>query len=101
MIVLTGQAMAVARGASGPAGQIELCTGSGPVMVYVDEAGEPVGPPHICPDFALSLILQVAEPDILPQQLDAPRRLATVRADLQNTDLPQPQMMARAPPSMI
>lgn len=101
MVALTGQAMAVARGASGPTGQIELCTGSGPVMVYVDESGAPVGPPHICPDFALSLILVVAEPDMPSHLMDAPRRLAPVRADLQNTELPQPPMMARAPPLKI
>ncbi|MDU9004014.1 hypothetical protein [Sedimentitalea todarodis] len=98
MLALTGQAMAIARGAPGPAGQVELCTGGGPVMVYLDETGAPVGPPHICPDFALSLILQVAEPEMRPQPVDAPYRLATVRADLQNTELPQPPMLARAPP---
>lgn len=98
MVALTGQAMAIARGAPGSTGQVELCTGSGPVMVYVDENGTPVGPPHLCPEFALSLILQVAEPDMLQHHVDAPRRLATVRSDLQNTNLPRPPMLARAPP---
>ncbi|MEO9778098.1 MAG: hypothetical protein ABJH07_04580 [Sedimentitalea sp.] len=98
LVALTGQAMAIARGAPGPAGLVELCTGGGPVMVYVDEDGEPVGAPHLCPEYALSLILQVAEPETQPYRADEPRRLATVRAELQNTELPQPPMLARAPP---
>lgn len=55
VLVLTGQSMAIARGTPGPSGQIELCTGTGPVMVSVDENGQPVGPPHICPDAATAL----------------------------------------------
>jgi hypothetical protein len=54
-LALTGQAMAVARGASGPTGELILCTGAGAVAVQVDENGQPVGPVHICPDCALSL----------------------------------------------
>ncbi len=52
VMVLTSQAMAVARSAAGPSGLIELCTGTGPIMVAVDANGQPVGHPHICPDFA-------------------------------------------------
>lgn len=48
--------MAVARGLPGPAGQMVICTGTGPVMVSVDENGAPTGPAHICPEAALSLI---------------------------------------------
>lgn len=60
ILVVTSQAMAVARGAQGPSGVVELCTGSGPVMVAVDEAGTPVGVPHFCPDGALALLAHVA-----------------------------------------
>lgn len=56
MLALTGQSMAVARGATGPAGQMVLCTGTGPVSVLVDENGQPTGPPHYCPDCVLSLL---------------------------------------------
>jgi hypothetical protein len=101
LIALTGQGMAMARTAPGPMGQVELCTGSGPVMVYLDETGAPVAPPHICPDYALSLILMVVEPDFAPERAIAPRRLQPVRADLQNTALPQPRMVARAPPFSV
>ncbi|MDQ2094778.1 hypothetical protein [Rhodalgimonas zhirmunskyi] len=55
VLALTGQSMAVMRGMPGAAGEIVLCTGTGPLTVQVDENGQPVGPAHICPDCALSL----------------------------------------------
>lgn len=56
LLALTGQSMAVARGTTGPAGQMVLCTGTGPVSILVDENGQPTGPPHYCPDCVLSLL---------------------------------------------
>ena len=56
MLVVTSLSMAVARGAPGPAGQLVICTGSGPVMINVDAEGQPTGAAHICPEAALSLI---------------------------------------------
>ncbi len=56
MLAFTAQSMAVARGMPGPDGTLVICTGSGPVMIYLDADGHPVKPPHICPDAALSLI---------------------------------------------
>jgi len=60
MIALTSGAMAIARGQSGAAGSIVLCTGTGPISVLVDGDGQPIGPVHICPDCALSLFAAVA-----------------------------------------
>ena len=56
MLALTSGAMAVARGQTMAAGTIVLCTGTGPLAVSVDADGQPVGPAHICPDCALSLL---------------------------------------------
>jgi hypothetical protein len=63
VIALTAQSVAVARTMPDAAGQMVLCTGTGPLMVYFDEHGEPTAPPQLCPDYALSLIvaLDVAE----------------------------------------
>ncbi|WP_417678990.1 hypothetical protein [Pseudodonghicola sp.] len=69
VMALTSQSMAIARGAAGVAGQIELCTGTGPLTVYVDETGKPTGPPHICPDFALHFLAFVTPPAIAPVPL--------------------------------
>ncbi|AJE45581.1 hypothetical protein [Celeribacter indicus] len=57
LLIVTSQSMAVARGTMrDPAGAMILCTGSGPTMVYVDESGRPMGPRHICPEAALSIL---------------------------------------------
>lgn len=57
VIALTAQSAALARTMPDAAGQMVLCTGTGPVMVYFDEDGAPTAAPHLCPDCALSLIL--------------------------------------------
>lgn len=56
LLVVTGQAAAVARGMPAAQGQITICSGTGPVMIHVDARGVPTAPPHLCPDAALSLI---------------------------------------------
>ncbi|MEN8893921.1 hypothetical protein [Planktotalea arctica] len=68
LIALTAQSAALARTMPDAAGQIVLCTGNGPLMVYVDEEGQPTEPPHLCPDYALSLIvaLDVVISDFAP-----------------------------------
>lgn len=63
VLLATGGVMAVARGQAMVAGQIVLCSGTGPVTVNVDATGEPVGPVHICPDCALSLLAAIPLPD--------------------------------------
>lgn len=66
VLVLTGHSMAIARGMPMAMGAIELCTGAeGPVMMPVDAEGNPTGPPHICPEFSLSLLNAVAVPEIV------------------------------------
>jgi len=98
LLVLTGQSMAIARGASGPAGEMVLCTGTGPVLVYVDENGAPTKPSQYCPDCALSLLVAMPAPD-MDQLLVAVR---SVELPLQPVALMRPQSLlratARAPP---
>lgn len=60
MIALTGLGVASSRGIDKIAGQMVLCTGSGPVVVYMDKDGQPTQAPHYCPEFALSLLSAVA-----------------------------------------
>jgi hypothetical protein len=58
ILALTSQSMAVARGANAATGQIVLCTGAGPVAVYVDATGAPTRTPRICPDSALNILFE-------------------------------------------
>lgn len=57
LVAISAQAAAIAHAAPAPSGRMEICAGTGPVMVYVDDTGQPVGDPVYCPDFAASLIL--------------------------------------------
>ena len=59
-LLLTGHSAAASRFARDATGQVILCTGTGPVTVYVDENGEPTGTPHICPD-CINHILDLAQ----------------------------------------
>ena len=98
LLVVTGQALAVARGAPLPAGQVELCTGSGPVMVLLDSHGQPIDAPHYCPEGVLALLLAVALPMPDPRPSPVSRRLdAPVPAPGRPLGL-APAPRARAPP---
>lgn len=61
IIALTAQSGAVARMMPDATGQIVICTGSGPMMVYTDENGEPTSAPHVCPDCTMSLIVALTD----------------------------------------
>lgn len=60
-VVLTAHSAAAARGAQDVSGQMVICTGTGPVTIYVDSEGQPTRPPHYCPDCIMHL-LDVAAP---------------------------------------
>jgi hypothetical protein len=98
MLALTGQSMAVARGATDAAGQMVLCTGTGPVTIFVDENGEPTSAPHICPDCALHLLAAVVIDQAGPVRIDTQGQLHFVRHDLQNRHHIAPSGTARGPP---
>ncbi len=100
MLVFTSHSMAVARGMPGPDGQMVICTGQGPVMISVDAQGNPVGPSHICPDAALSLLqAALVTPDMMacaPQSYRQVSFLQTALAASTRAAAPQ----ARGPPQL-
>ncbi|WP_371037499.1 MULTISPECIES: hypothetical protein [unclassified Rhodosalinus] len=93
-VVLTAQAMALARGQSSAAGEMVICTGAGLVTVAVDAEGNPAGPAHICPDCALSLI---AAAPAAPQARARAPDLLTVR--FARTAVPAPVAARHSPVS--
>lgn len=101
MLALTGQSMAVARGTTVPAGQVVLCTGTGPVSVYVDENGTPTGPPAFCPDCALNLLVAIAMPDMMALAAIAKPSVPLARtAHVQGVEV-RTRALARAPPCAV
>jgi hypothetical protein len=59
LTLVTSLAAGVARGHSDPFGRMVLCTGQGPVMVYLDEEGRPTAPPELCPDGIVALFAAI------------------------------------------
>ena len=78
LLAVTGAALAVARGAPTPAGQMVICTGTGPVMVYLDADGQPTEAPRYCPEAGLALLNAVATP---VEATDAPQLRRPTRCE--------------------
>ena len=98
ILALTGQTMAVARGATGPAGSMVLCTGTGPITVLVDEQGQPIGPRHICPDCSLSLFSSLGPAQTLPARPGRWQAAVFGIPPRHSTGQIAPHAQARAPP---
>ncbi|MFA3919635.1 hypothetical protein [Ruegeria hyattellae] len=98
LLALTGQGLAMSRGVSASVGQMVICTGTGPVVVYVDAEGQPTRPPHYCPDKAMSLLgaleLVEVEPSVAPPPVSAP----PVSLELVLVRVQPGHALARAPP---
>ncbi len=101
LLVVTGQALAMARGTAGAGGQIVLCAGTGPVIVYLDEDGQPTRPPHFCPDFALHVIADA----VLPPEMAVPAKLRPAPAPPRQAQITVPRLAlspnARGPPRPV
>ena len=99
LLSVTGQTMAVARGAAASAGEMVLCTGTGPVTVYVDENGKPTGPPYVCPDCVMHLVVAVLPSDPAPVRLPRTECPFPVRSALVGVVRSVFRATARAPPA--
>lgn len=99
---LTSVTMAVAHAQSAGAMQLELCDAhGGTATITVDAAGNPIAPPHHCPDCL------AAVPALPPLATDAPARPLT-RSERQVCALPitvddpaTPEPAARGPPPLL
>lgn len=99
VMVLTAQGMVSARGHTGTDGQMVICTGAGPVVIYVDDQGNPTDAPRYCPDAVSTLLSPVAPP---VQGENAPERIQSLEfARHSTTEVPQTlgRPHARGPPA--
>lgn len=101
LVAFTAQGAAVARTMPDATGQMVLCTGSGPVMVFVDETGAPTAPPQLCPDYAVSLIaaLDILVLDLVPLGIWHPLDIAPMHFACRVLSFGTPN--ARAPPVIV
>lgn len=100
LLILSGQSMVMAS-PTDPAGQIVLCTGSGPVAVYVDENGAPVGPPMYCPDCALHVLDAVQSPQDAPVGLSSRPELLSPGTQVFKALAHPVRVLARGPPIRV
>ncbi|NIY77992.1 hypothetical protein HCZ23_00710 [Celeribacter sp. HF31] len=99
LLIVTSQSMAVARGTMRDAtGAVVLCTGTGPITVLTDADGQPIGPTHICPDCALSVIAGLAEAFDLPTPAQNELRFSPPNLSYHAHETLPPRPRARAPP---
>lgn len=93
--------MAVARGASDAAGQMVLCTGTGPVTVYMDETGAPTQAPHFCPDCTTGdLAALMVDPPVTPSAVVGASIVPLMFIAAKTTDV-MAAYLSRAPPVLI
>lgn len=70
VLVVTSHSAAMARGAPHAVDQMVICVGAAAVVVYVDDEGQPVEAPHLCPDCALHLLAALVPQDVVPGVAD-------------------------------
>lgn len=100
-LALTGLYAAQMRAAPDATGQIVLCTGTGPVTVYVDDEGQPTRPPHHCPDCVIHLLVALEGPEqqrLAPQAPDRAPAPAAANAPMAQTTA---RATARGPPANV
>lgn len=99
-VALTAHGAAARQGARDAAGQMVICTSMGAKVVYVDSDGQPVAPPHVCPDCVMHLLDAVASTAGLP----VPRQMVSSAWHGLNRSgsgsYVQPNATARAPPAL-
>lgn len=101
LVALTSQQLAVARGQPHAAGQVEICSGDGVMVVAVDKDGNPVGPAHICPDVALALMAALDLPGLVAAHPVHMQRIGYAIDDHDAVSLIHITAYARGPPLAV
>ncbi|WP_368186648.1 hypothetical protein [Aestuariibius sp. HNIBRBA575] len=101
VMVLTTYQMTMLRSHNTAVGEMVLCTGTGPMIVYMDQNGQPTGAPHICPDCALAMLDCVAQFAPLQTRPDGRGVFNWPEIARSETSLPRVSYRARAPPVSV
>ncbi|OUS37378.1 hypothetical protein A9Q94_06070 [Rhodobacterales bacterium 56_14_T64] len=97
-VTLTAHSAGALQGMRDATGQIVICSGSGPLVIYVDSDGQPARAPHDCPD-CITLGMDALAPSQRPQHV-APEPLCRVDHPVQirvHSRMPL-RASARSPP---
>jgi len=97
-ISLTAHSAGATLGMRDATGQMVICSGSGPVVIYVDSDGQPARAPHDCPDCIAMGQEALVLPQPSPLPAPTPLRVATARDDIRTHSRMPLRATARAPP---
>ena len=98
-VALTAHNAAALQGSRDAAGQMVICTGTGPVVVYMDSEGQPMPPPHSCPDCVMHLLDAVAPSPAIAAPVASGHREASVAKTVPGRAQQILRATARAPPA--
>ncbi|MCL3880954.1 hypothetical protein [Marivita sp. GX14005] len=101
LIGATGVELAAARGQAPAVGIMEICTGTGPVHVLVDEDGTPTGGTVICPDYAIAGLVDLERNEPAVARHEIWGKLWTATYELVSAGRKAPAEMARGPPRFV
>lgn len=101
LLIVTGGTLASARGQTHIAGEIVICVGATVTTITVDENGNPVGPPHICPDCVLDSFVADVSPNIAAGFEYLTTSTLTPFASVPSARVVEIDVVARGPPSVV
>ena len=101
MIGVTSVQLAAARGQSPAVGTMEICTGTGPIHILVDENGEPTGGVMICPDYAMAFFADVWAASPTAVRIDAWQEVWVGQTGVAAYHLIRVETQARGPPLSV
>lgn len=100
MLATSSLTMALARGQAMAAGEMVLCTGSGPVSIAVDAQGTPTGAVMHCPDCLAADLMAVAPCDGVSALRSAALSVRFPIRESADVDLARAGHLARGPPKL-
>ncbi|MFP7570193.1 hypothetical protein [Marivita sp. S2033] len=101
VIALTSVELAAARGQAPAVATMEICTGTGPVHILVDENGAPTGGVMICPDYAMAFFAEPPPPTPAALRIDTWCALWLNDSPVVSAEQAAPRSQARGPPATI
>ena len=100
-IGVTSVQLAAARGQPPAVGMMEICTGTGPIHILVDENGEPTGNIMICPDYAMAFFADPLPLETTVERSEIWQRIWRDRTSTVTGGQIIPESHARGPPRSV
>ena len=101
VIAITSVQFAAARGQAPAVATMEICSGSGPVHILVDEHGEPTGNIMVCPDYATAFFADPTPDTARALRAETWQAMWLSRTAVLSAETVKPDTHARGPPAFV